>query len=297
MALAGLVWGALRCGDASVTQLLVVVSTLPAEGLPVEVVEVEVQSEDGLTTFDRGSFPVVGAGGGRVTLPLTFGVAPRAATASGRFRVVGRARLREGSAARPLVASALTSFIEGQKLLLPLVLDSRCALQPPCAPGQTCGANGCASDVRAPTLLRALGPGEAPTPSASACRRPAEACIDRCDEGTRALVTRFVNRAGQTSLTTTPATPPCCGVPTVAARDVFAVSPAPRPDLLPLFICRSGDDAILYSLRADCEGYAFNDGVLGYVVSPATPGRCGTIPLYRLHNPNNADRLDRKSVV
>lgn len=48
MALAGLVWGALRCGDASVTQLLVVVSTLPAEGLPVEVVEVDVQSEDGL---------------------------------------------------------------------------------------------------------------------------------------------------------------------------------------------------------------------------------------------------------
>jgi hypothetical protein len=290
LAMLALACGLARCADTTATQLLVVVSMEPAEGLPVEVVDVEVQSEDTLTTFDRARFPIVGASGGRYNLPLTFGVAPRGVSAQ-RVRVTARARLRDGAAARALEASALTTFVAGQKLLLPLVLDYRCSLQPPCAPGFSCSAQQCVSEVRPAASLRVIRPDAPPPATGSVCARPAEACIDRCDEGTRAPVTRFVNGAGRSSLTTTPDTPPCCGAPTVAAREVFAVAPAPRPDLLPLYICRASDEAILYSLRADCEGYAFNDGVLGYVVAPATPERCGTVPLYRLHNPRNADRF------
>lgn len=290
LALLALACGIARCADTTATQLLVVVSTEPAEGLPVDVVDVEVQSEDTLTTFDRARFPIVGASGGRYSLPLTFGVAPRGAS-SQRVRVTARARLRDGVASRALEASALTTFVAGQKLLLPLVLDYRCSLQPPCAPGFSCSAQVCVSELRPAATLRVIRPDAPPPATGSVCARPAEACIDRCDEGTRAPVTRFVTGAGRSSLTTTPETPPCCGDPIVSARDVFRVSPAPRPDLLPLYICRASDDAILYSLRADCEGYSFNDGVLGYVVSPATPERCGTIPLYRLHNPRNADRF------
>jgi len=273
-----------------VTQLLVVVSTEPAEGLPVEAVEVEVQSEDALTTWESARFPIVGAVGGRFTLPLSFGVVPRVDSAS-RVRVIARARLRDGAATRSLVASALTSFIPGQKLLLPLVLDYRCALQPPCPMGSSCSPQGCVSEVRHAATLLAIGPDDPPPATGSTCARPAEACIDRCDEGGRAPVTRFVDPARRTTLTTTPSTPPCCGDQSVAARDVFSISPTPRPDLMPLYICRATDGATLYSLRESCEGYHFRDGILGYIVSSATPGRCGTVPLYRLYNPSTADRF------
>lgn len=289
LTLLALVCSLARCGDATVTQLLVVVSTEPAEGLPIEAVEVEVQSEDTLTTWDSARFAVVGAAGGRFTLPLTFGVVPRSAS-PGRVRVTARARLREGAATRSLETSALTTFITGQKLLLPLVLDYRCSLPPPCLPGSACSPQGCVSELRPASTLRALGPDDAPPATGSTCARPAEACIDRCDEGSRAPVTRFVNRARRTTLTTTPATPPCCGEQSIAARDVFYVSPTPRRDLLPLYICRATDNAILYSLQQSCEGYTFNDGILGYIVSPATPGRCGTVPLYRLYDPLTVDR-------
>lgn len=288
-ALVACVCALVRCGDASVTQLLVVVSTAPAEGLPVEAVEVEVQSEDARTSWGRARFPLVGSVDGRFSLPLSFGVAPQG-TDAGLLRVTARARLREGATPSTLEASALTRFVAGQKLLLPLVLDYRCSLHPPCAPGLSCASQECAPELRPPETLRALRPDEAPPATGSACTRPAEACIDRCDEGTRAPVTRFVNPAGQSALSLTPDTPPCCGGQAVAAREVFFVSPAARPDLLPLYICRATDGAVLYSLRARCEGYAFNDGVLGYILSPATPGRCGTVPLYRLHNPRTADR-------
>ena len=287
--LLALACGIARCADAPVTQLLVVVSTEPAEGLPIEAVEVEVQSEDALTTWDRARLPIVGAAGGRFTLPLTFGVVPRAGS-SGRVRVIARARLRDEAATRSLEASALTAFITGQKLLLPLVLDYRCSLQPPCLPGFSCKAQECVSEVRPAATLRPIGPDDPPLATGSTCARPAEACIDRCDEGSRAPVTRFVNRARRTALTTTPATPPCCGDQSVAAREVFSVSPTPRRDLLPLYICRASDDAILYSLREGCEGHGSREGILGYIVSPATPGRCGTVPLYRLYDPSTSDR-------
>ena len=122
-ALVACVCALVRCGDASVTQLLVVVSTAPAEGLPVEAVEVEVQSEDARTSWGRARFPLVGAAGGRFSLPLSFGVAPQG-TDAGLVRVTARARLREGATPSTLEASALTRFVAGQKLLLPLVLDA-----------------------------------------------------------------------------------------------------------------------------------------------------------------------------
>lgn len=270
------------------TQLLVVVSAEPAEGLPIEAIEVEVQSEDALTTWDSARFPLVGAPGGRFTLPLSFGVAPRVAP-SGRVRVTARARLREGAAPRSLETTALTSFVAGQKLHLPLVLDYRCSLRPRCLPGLSCNAQECVSEVRPAETLRSIGPDDPAPSTGSTCARPAEDCVDRCDEGRLVPVARFVNSARQTALTTTPSTPPCCGDQALVARHQFSVSATPRRDLLPLYRCRATGGALLYSLRESCEEHEFNDGILGYVVSPATPGRCGTIPLYRLHDPNTAD--------
>jgi len=282
-----LMGGLVRCNDATVTQLLVLVSTVPAEGLPVEAVEVEVQSEDARTTWDRARFPLVGTAQGRFSLPLSFGVLPRG-PATERVRVIARARLRDDAGS--FEVSALTTFSVGQKLLLPLVLDVRCSLHPPCAPGFSCDTQECVSELRPAATLRVVGPASPAPATGSTCARPAEDCIDRCGSGSLAPVTRFVNRAGQSALTTTPATTPCCGETSSVTRDVFYLSPTPRPDLLPLYRCRNTTGATLYSLLERCEGYELNDGILGYVVPPASPGRCGTVPLYRLYDPISSDR-------
>lgn len=288
--LLAIMYGLTRCGDSAPTQLLVLVSAVPSEGLPIEVVEVEVQSEDSLTTWDSARFTLVGAPGGRFTLPLTFGVAPRSALTA-RVRVTARARLREGTATRPLVTSALTNFVADQRLLLPLVFDYRCSLHPPCAPGLSCNTQSCVSELRPAETLRPMGPDEESPTTGSTCARPAEACSDRCGEGSSVPVARFINRRGQSALSANPEASPCCGDHTLTAREVFRVAASPRPDLLPLFICRSTGGQVLYSLLESCELFEFNDGILGYVLPPISLNRCGSVPLYRLYHPGTFDHF------
>jgi len=288
-ALVAAAMGLTQCGDGAATQLLVRVSTTPAEALPIEAVEVEVQSEDGRDTWDRARFPIVGATGGRFTVPLTFGVAPRLDPSAGRFRVVARARLR-GADGATLVTSALTSFLPGQRVVLPLQLDARCAREPACVAGQTCGALGCVSDAQPPTRLRILAPGESLSAEVTAtCARPAEGCADRCDQGAPAPVARiFDPLTRQHTLSTTPDGSTCARC-VLQSRAAFALNATPRPDLLPLYRCRQSEGLVLLTVQAHCELYRFNDGPVGYVVATATPGRCGTVPLYRLLNAETGD--------
>ena len=105
-----------------------------------------------------------------------------------RVRVTARAELRDAALSRPLVASAVTGFVPGQKLLLPLVLDVRCSLGRPCPEGQVCAEQVCGPELRQASTLRVLGAG-APGPSTgSTCLRPRDACLDRCDAGERFAV-------------------------------------------------------------------------------------------------------------
>ncbi|MBL8605036.1 MAG: hypothetical protein JNK72_24115 [Myxococcales bacterium] len=289
-ALMALGCGLLRCDDAGQTQLLVWVTAAPLEGLPIAAVDVTVESEDRERTYDSAHFELVGGAAGRFALPLTLGVVPRDASGA-RVRVTARAELRDAALSRPLVASAVTGFVPGQKLLLPLVLDVRCSLGRPCPEGQVCAEQVCGPELRQASTLRVLGAG-APGPSTgSTCLRPRDACLDRCDAGERVAVARFVDREGRATLGTDLSEAPCCRDAQLDAPEVFAVSPTPRPDLLPLYRCRNGAGMTHYTLHLGCEGDGVNDGVLGYVVSPVTPGRCDTVPLFRLHDPDTSERL------
>jgi hypothetical protein len=139
----------LACRQVPATQLVVVVDTnlTPMQGL--ENVRVTLQAPEGTTLSER-IFDVAPVG--PVALPFSFGVVPENNDPNRRVRVIAQART--GRQTVLVQRSALTGFVEGRVLRLPLFLPDTC-LGLDCPTGTTCRGDApvCVSDTVEPARL------------------------------------------------------------------------------------------------------------------------------------------------
>ena len=92
----------------------------------------------------------------RYRLPVSFGVGPRANDPTLAVRIEVEA---SGGTSSGLRRRAVTRFVDGQLLLLPMFLARRCQTEQ-CADGQTCTENGCESEVVDPAALEVIKEGD-----------------------------------------------------------------------------------------------------------------------------------------
>lgn len=146
--------------DSPPTQLVVVVDTdfevneelasvaaavLDAEGQQVSAQELALANDDEAPSATR------------FAVPLSFGVVPVGGDASRRVTVQIDGRAPDGTLL--VQRAAITGFVEGQQLLLPMFLARSCR-DVFCEPGQTCQAGACVSAAMPPATLRVIRPGE-----------------------------------------------------------------------------------------------------------------------------------------
>lgn len=137
------------CRKLPSTQLLVVIDSNLSSVHRVQNVRVLLQTPDGQPLSER-VFDL--APTGPVSIPFSFGVVPRADDGSRRVRVIAQAR--NGGQTVLVQRSALTGFLGGRVLRLPLYLPDICVgLE--CPVGTTCrgDARVCVSDEVEPSLL------------------------------------------------------------------------------------------------------------------------------------------------
>ncbi|MEZ4410432.1 MAG: hypothetical protein R3A52_28715 [Polyangiales bacterium] len=265
------------CEAPPPTELVVSVSTVPVVGVPVETIEVEVRSEGGRSTYDRATFTVRAQGSDAgFSLPISFSVAPRGDAVSGRFRVVARGRWSDAAGAHTIEQRALTGFVEGQRLSLPMTLDVRCVDDDRCIDDFTCAPTGCAPARRDASSLRPINDGEGPPSDPCAAR--GDGCSELCRDSTR-IATRRAYAAETGYVYRRPDGPLPPGA-RLEASVAFYVNTTARADLLPLHECRFAIGKLFLSLSPICDNVAQSNGVVGYVLPPTATGRCGAVPLY-----------------
>ncbi len=129
------------------TQLVVVLDSDLA--VPSELDALQVHVEGRGVEESRGPFSLEGIG--REELPVSFGVAPEGRDA-GRSVTVRLSGWLDG--VERLSTFARTGFVAHERLRLDLFLARRCLTDAPeCAPGQTCGEDGCEDPYRDPKSL------------------------------------------------------------------------------------------------------------------------------------------------
>jgi len=129
------------------TQLVVVLDSDLA--VPSELDALQIQVEGRGVEEVRGPFSLEKLG--REELPASFGVAPEGRDA-GRSVTVRLSGLLDG--VERLSTFARTGFVAHERLRLDLFLARRCLTDAPeCAPGQTCGEDGCVNPNRDPESL------------------------------------------------------------------------------------------------------------------------------------------------
>ncbi|MBL8605575.1 MAG: VCBS repeat-containing protein [Myxococcales bacterium] len=152
------------CRERPASQLLVVVGTDIAVGSGrLETVELLVQDRDG--RVDRGRSRVVVSNTPTppltVAIPFSFGVVPEGDDARRGVRVTVSASF-QGTGRRDAVQlTAITGFIEGKKLVLPMFLQQRCINVTDCADGLTCIDGVCQSALRPTNTLEEAPPNAA----------------------------------------------------------------------------------------------------------------------------------------
>ena len=139
--------GSLACSEDT-TQLLVVVDSDMTVPKPLGTVRVQIRNELGLL-IGAQEFLVSAndesTGAYNVRLPFSFGILPPRDEFTTRVTVEVSA-LRSSTTTEPLFTRrALTGFLEGKRLLLPMFLADQCRTTM-CAEGQTCSEQGCISD-------------------------------------------------------------------------------------------------------------------------------------------------------
>lgn len=133
------------CRTHTATQLLVVLGTNIAVGTSLENIEIQVWDGDGRQLLGQRIVSVSSTPTPPLTvaMPFSFGVAPSGGDASRRVRVTARGRFRDTGLRDRVVLTAITGFLENQKLLLPMLLDQRCIDVTNCADGLTCIGGTC----------------------------------------------------------------------------------------------------------------------------------------------------------
>ena len=144
------------------TQLLVIVDS--DYDVPGELTEIRASVRgDGPRVLDEITFKIAAtataAGPAEFVLPNSFGVLPRDGDPDLRVTIeleaVGPAPDGVGLLS---VRRAITRFIEGKMLLLPMFLPKYCQ-NVTCSTGQTCTERGCESEQIDPSTLRPVDPG------------------------------------------------------------------------------------------------------------------------------------------
>ena len=153
------------------TEIVVVVDSDFA--IPADASEIRAQIKDGGNVLAEHSFSLVARGtspsAGQHALPFSFAVLPWEDDPS-RKVAIELGAIAQGQVEPRLVRRAVTSFIDGSSLALPMFLAQRCEGMV-CEPGQTCGLEGCVAEDVEPALLshlspgRELEPGTSPSPS------------------------------------------------------------------------------------------------------------------------------------
>jgi len=153
------------------TEIVVVVDSDFA--IPADASEIRAQIKDGGNVLAEHSFSLVARGtspsAGQHALPFSFAVLPWEDDPSRKVAIELGAIARDHVEPR-LIRRAVTSFIDGSSLALPMFLAQRCEGMV-CEPGQTCGLEGCVAEDVEPALLshlspgRELEPGTSPSPS------------------------------------------------------------------------------------------------------------------------------------
>jgi hypothetical protein len=160
LALASVVWLFAQGCERDATQLVVVVNTdydVPAE---LGVVEVRISDLDG-REISASEFTLTDAPDPadptRFVVPFSFGIVPIDDDASRRIivDVDGRSPAR----ALRLTRRAVTGFVSGRTLVLPMFLARTCE-EVVCMEGQTCTERGCVSATVDPGGLREARPGQ-----------------------------------------------------------------------------------------------------------------------------------------
>ncbi len=146
-------------GDDEVTQLIVLVDTDYVVPDELSVVRAHIYDSGGTETQSH-DFSLFAPGGGRLSVPFSFGIVPSASANGDHLTLVV-----EGHTASPgrLLVSrrAVTGFVKGETRLLPMFLARRCETEAAtCAQGQTCSEVGCVNEEIPPEDLDLVIPGQ-----------------------------------------------------------------------------------------------------------------------------------------
>lgn len=133
------------CSGDALTELVVVVDSELAVPTQLDEVTILVEGNDRIPQMARA----VLSGAGAVALPATLGLRPSAA---GAPQVTIRAHGSHASTRR-VSAEVRTTFVEGRRLVVRIVLRSAC-IDVTCDPGSTCAPTGeCVSSLIDPSTL------------------------------------------------------------------------------------------------------------------------------------------------
>lgn len=154
------------------TEIVVVVDSDFA--VPGDAAQIRAQIRDGSNILAEHSFALVSRGvspsAGQHTLPFSFAVLPWEDDPSRKI-AIELGVIGPGQIDPRLVRRAVTSFIDGSSLALPMFLAHACEGMV-CDPGQTCGQEGCIAEDVEPAMLSHLSPGRELEPGPSPSPAP-----------------------------------------------------------------------------------------------------------------------------